>query len=193
MEHTLHQWYLLLWWTVWEFLIAFSEAACHRKIPLQSQEKKSWWAAHKHHRYYVNGHVNMYVNPCHPMCTHQTAIRARIKGAKPAAEPVVACISLPRLSFVFCAVVSASALIIDVSACIRRTMMDPGRCAGPQGGAPKKAPTHCVGPTVPSKATEEQRAESSGWVPTATTGKSKCACTGLFLSWSKAEQKLWRI
>lgn len=103
MEHTLHQWYLPLWWTVWEFLIAFSEADCHRKIPLQSTgEKKSWWATRKHHRYYVNGHVNMYVNPCHPMCTHQTAIRARIKGAKPAAEPAGCGLRQPALSSPLC-------------------------------------------------------------------------------------------
>lgn len=140
MEHTLHKWYLPLWCAVWEFLIAFSEAACHRKIPLQSGEKKSWWAVHKHHGCYVNTHVNMYINPCHPMCTHQAAIRASIKGGnlqQSQAEPA----SAFRVSFVFLAVVSASALIIDVSACVRQAVMvQPwevckGSRVGPQTGS----------------------------------------------------------
>lgn len=61
MEHILHRRYLPLWWTVWEFLIAFSEAGCHRKIPLQSTEKTSWWAVRKQHRYSVNVDVNTFV------------------------------------------------------------------------------------------------------------------------------------
>lgn len=57
MEHTLHKRYLPLWCAVWEFLIAYSEAACHRKIPLQRKEKEGWWAERKHHRYYVNMYI----------------------------------------------------------------------------------------------------------------------------------------
>lgn len=91
------------------------------------------------------------------MCTHQTAIRASIKGLN-----LQQCWFWPAsafpLSFVFSSVVSASALIIDVSPCIRRTMMvrswEVCRAAG---WGTKLAPTHCVGPSLPRKATAEQR------------------------------------
>lgn len=112
---------------------------------------------HKHHRCYVNKHANMYINACYPMCTHQTAIRASIKGLN-----LQQCwfwpVSAFPLSFVFSTVVSASAVIIDVSPCIRQTMMvrswEVCRAAG---WGTKLAPTHCVGLSLPRKATAEQR------------------------------------
>ena len=95
MEHTLQKWYLPLWCAVWEFLIAFSEAPCHRKIPLQSKEKgvgglcvntilcKS-----------VCKHVHKPMSPhVHPSNCHQ----AKYQRSKPAAAPVVACICLASL------------------------------------------------------------------------------------------------
>ena len=149
MEHTLHKWYLPLWWTVWEFLIAFSEAACHRKIPLQSEEKKGWWAACKHRAYYVNTRVNTYVE------TH-VALCAPIKLPSGQNQKGLTCsragcgLRLPSsLSFVFSTVVSASALIIDVSPCITQTMMErPWEVCRAAGWGTKQAPTHCVGPTL---------------------------------------------
>lgn len=99
----------------------------------------------------------MYINPCHPMCTHQTAIRASIKGANLQQSRLWPASAFP-LSFVFSTVVSASALIIDVSPCIRKTMMErPWEVCRAAGWGTKQAPTHCVGLTLPRKATEEQR------------------------------------
>lgn len=90
------------------------------------------------------------------MCTHQTAIMATIKGANLQQSRLWPASALP-LSFVFSAVVSASALIIDVSPCIRQTMMDrPWEVCGAAGWGTKQAPTHCVG----LKATVEQRGEA---------------------------------
>lgn len=127
------------------------------KSPFRVKKKKSWWAVHKHHRYYVNKHANMYINACYPMCTHQTAIRASIKGANLQQGWPWPASAFP-LSFVFSTVVSASALIIDVSPCIRRTMMvrswEVCRAAG---WGTKLAPTRCVGLRLPRKATVEQR------------------------------------
>lgn len=117
----------------------------------------------------------MYINPCHPMCTHQTAIRVSIKAANLQQSRLWPASAFP-LSFVFSTVVSASALIIDVSPCIRQTMMDrPWEVCWPAGWGTKWAPTHCVGLTLPRKATEEQRgAMRSG-------GKCDRVFTGLFL------------
>lgn len=103
-------------------LNCFFRSSLPQENPPSEWRKKSWWAVHKHHGCYVNTHVNMYINPCHPMCTHQAAIRANIKGGnlqQSQAEPT----SAFRVSFVFLAVVSASALIIDVSACVRQAAM----------------------------------------------------------------------
>lgn len=64
----------------------------------------------------------------------------------------------PPPSFVIPAVVSASALIIDVSPCIRQTMMDrPWEVCRAAGWGSKQAPTHCVGPKPLGEATAEQR------------------------------------
>lgn len=55
-------------------------------------------------------------------------------------------VSALPLSFVFCAVVSASALIIDVSPCIGQTEMDrPWEVCRTAGWGARQAPTHCVG------------------------------------------------
>lgn len=159
MEHTLHKWYLPLWCTVWEFLIAFSEAACHRKIPLQRTEKKSWWAVHKHHRYYVNQHVNMYINPCHPMCTHQTAIRASIKGAN--LQRAGCGLHLPSLSLLCSPLwfLLQLLLLMSLPASDRPWWTGPGRCAGLQGGAPNRLPLTVWDwrfPERPQKSREER-------------------------------------
>lgn len=98
----------------------------------------------------------MYIDPCHPMCTHQAAIRTSIKGGnlqQSQAPPA----SALRVSFVFWPVVSASALIIDVSACTRRAVMvRPREVCRAAGWGHKLAPTRCVGLALPRKATEEQ-------------------------------------
>lgn len=110
-------------------LNCFFRSRLPQENPPSEWRKKSWWAAHKHHGCYVNTHVNMYINPCHPMCTHQAAIRASIKGGnlqQSRAPPA----SALRVSFVFWPVVSAPARIIDVSACTRQT----GRDAPAPGG-----------------------------------------------------------
>lgn len=77
----------------------------------------------------------------HPSNCHQGSIkRANLQQSQlwPAS-------ALP-LSFVFCAVVSASALIIDVSLCIRQTMIDrPWEVCKAAGWGTKQAPTHCAG------------------------------------------------
>lgn len=66
MENT---WYLPSWRSVWEFLIAFSEAACRRKIPLQSKRVgglavNTWTCKHVH--------VNLRCS----VCPHQADIKA---------------------------------------------------------------------------------------------------------------------
>ncbi|MEQ2183826.1 hypothetical protein GOODEAATRI_001943, partial [Goodea atripinnis] len=75
----------------------------------------------------------------HPSNYHQ----GNIKGANLQQSQLRPVTALP-VSFVFFTVVSASALIIDVSPYVRQAMMDQlwEVCAGRQGGAPKQAPTH---------------------------------------------------
>lgn len=96
------------------------------------------------------------------MCTHQAAIRASIKGGnlqQSQAEPA----SAFRVSFVFLAVVSASALIIDVSACVRQAVMvRPWEVCRAAGWGHKLAPTCCEKLTLPRKATEEQKEAKKG-------------------------------
>lgn len=138
-------------------LNCFFRSSLPQENPPSEWGKKSWWAVHKHHGCYVNTHVNMYINPCHPMCTHQAAIGASIKGGnlqQSQAQPA----SAFRVSFVFLAVVSASALIIDVSACTRQAAMArPWEVCGAAGWGHELAPTRCVGLTLPRKATEKQK------------------------------------
>lgn len=89
----------------------------------------------------------------HPSNCHQGSI----KGANLQPSRLWPASALP-LSFVFSTVVSASALIIDVSPCIRQTMMDrPWEVCRAAGWGSKQAPTHCVGLKLPRKATGEQR------------------------------------
>lgn len=137
-------------------LNCFFRSRLPQENPPSEWRKRSWWAAHKHHGCYVNTRVNMYINPCHPMCTHQAAIRTSIKGGnlqQSQAPPA----SVLRVSFVFWAVVSASALIIDVSACTRQAVMvRPWEVCRAAGWGHKPAPTRCVGLALPRKATEEQ-------------------------------------
>lgn len=143
-------------------LNCFFRSSLPQENPPSEWRKKSWWAVHKHHGCCVNTHVNMYINPCHPMCTHQAAIRASIKGGnlqQSQAEPA----SAFRVSFVFLAVVSASALIIDVSACVRQAVMvRPWEVCRAAGWGHKLAPTCCGKQTLPRKATEEQKEAKKG-------------------------------
>ncbi|KAK9542677.1 hypothetical protein VZT92_000518 [Zoarces viviparus] len=91
----------------------------------------------------------------HPSNCH----RGCIKGANLQQSRLWPASALP-LSFVFSTVVSASALIIDVSPCIRQTMLDrPWEVCGAAGRGTKQAPTHCVGLNLPRKATEERGGE----------------------------------
>lgn len=64
MENT---WYLPLRCTVWEFLIAFFEAECRRKIPRKKSRELG-----------VNTKTckHVHLNLCCPVCTHQTDIKA---------------------------------------------------------------------------------------------------------------------
>lgn len=143
-------------------LNCFFRSRLPQENPPSERRKKSWWAVHKHHGCYVNTHVNMYINPCHPMCTHQAAIRASIKGGNLQQSQAQPASAFP-VSFVFWAVVSASALIIDVSACIRQAMMvrpGPGRCAELQGGATNWLPLvvwDWLFPERPQKSRKKQR------------------------------------
>lgn len=99
----------------------------------------------------------------HPSNCHQ----GYIKGANLQQSRLWPASALP-LSFVLSTVVSASALIIDVSPCIRQTMMDrPWEVCRAAGWGTKQAPTHCVGLILPRKATAEQR----GVVEEASRGK----------------------
>lgn len=89
----------------------------------------------------------------HPSNCHQGSI----KGANLQQSQLWPASALP-LSFVFSTVVSASALIIDVSLCIRQTMIDwPWEVCKAAGWGTKQAPTHCVGLNLPIKATVEHR------------------------------------
>lgn len=145
-------------------LNCFFRSSLPQENPPSEWRKKSRWAVHKHHGCYVNTHVNMYINPCHPMCTHQAAIRASIKGGnlqQSQAQPA----SAFRVSFVFLAVVSASAPVIDV--CLRQTGSDGPALGGVQGGRAagwghKLAPTCCARLTLPREATEEQKEAKKG-------------------------------
>lgn len=89
----------------------------------------------------------------HPSNCHQGSI----KGANLQQSQLWPASALP-LSFVLSTVVSASALIIDVSPCIRQTMMDwPWEVCEAAGWGTKQAPTHCVGLSIPREVTAEQR------------------------------------
>lgn len=93
----------------------------------------------------------------HPSNCHQVSI----KGANLQQSQLWPAPALP-LSFVFSTVVSASALIIDVSPCIRQTMMDqPWEVFRAAGWGTKQAPTHCVGRRLKSPK-KGNRGERSG-------------------------------
>lgn len=108
------------------------------------------------------------------MRTHRTAIRAVSKEANLQQSRLWPASALP-LSFVFPTVVSASALIIDVSPCIRQTMMDwPWEVCRAAGWGTKQPPTHCVGPNLLRKATVEQRGAMKQSTEKVSKGKSPC-------------------
>lgn len=112
-------------------LNCFFRSSLPQENPPSEWGKKSWWAVHKHHGCYVNTHVNMYINPCHPMCTHQAATRASIKGgnlqqsqAQPASAFRVSCV----LGCGFCFSSYYWCL------CLRHTGTDGRALGGVQGG-----------------------------------------------------------
>lgn len=90
-------------------LNCFFRSSLPQENPPSEWGKKSWWAVRKHHRYCVNMHVNMYVNPCHPTCSHQTAIRTSMEGANLRRSQLWPSSAFP-VSVVLSTVVSASAL-----------------------------------------------------------------------------------
>lgn len=112
-------------------LNCFFRSSLPQENPPSEWRKKSWWAVHKHHGCYVNTHVNMYINPCHPMCTHQAAIGANIKGGEPAAEPGRTRICVPCL---FCVLGCGFCLSSYYwCLCLRQTGSDGPAPGGVQG------------------------------------------------------------
>lgn len=116
-------------------LNCFFRSRLPQENPPSERRKKSWWAVHKHHGCYVNTHVNMYINPCHPMCTHQAATRASIKGgtcSRARRSPHLRCVS-PLCSWLW--FLLQLLLLMSLPASDRPWWSGPGRCTGLQGGA----------------------------------------------------------
>lgn len=118
----------------------------------------------------------------HPSYCHQGSI----KGANLQQSQLWPASPLP-LSFVLSTVVSASALIIDVSPCIRQTMMDwPWEVCKAAGWGTKQAPTHCVGLSISREVTAVRRGAAKQSVTETSQQISRVVFLFRFLPWKGA-------